>query len=127
MGRANICRGLSYIITKGFPIPIDNKLVNYLGNGYVGPVPVMSIVMIVLVGGASYLLTKHRFGNRVLSIGGNEAAAHLSGINVKQYKILIIQLTNSIIFYNIYLCIYIKRQTYPNSKNLSRNSDMFAF
>lgn len=93
LGSANICRGLSYIITKGFPIPIDNKLVNYLGNGYVGPVPVMSIVMIVLVGGASYLLTKHRFGNRVLSIGGNEAAAHLSGINVKQYKILVYTMT----------------------------------
>lgn len=93
LGSANICRGLSYIITKGFPIPVEDKLVNYLGNGYVGPVPVMSIVMIVLVAAASYLLTRHRFGNRVLSIGGNETAAHLSGINVKQYKILVYTMT----------------------------------
>ena len=54
LGSANICRGLSYIITKGFPIPVENKLINYLGNGYVGSVPVMSIVMIIMVAGSHY-------------------------------------------------------------------------
>lgn len=93
MGSANICRGLSYIITKGFPIPLDHPFVNLLGNGYIGPVPVMSVVMLVLALAFSYLLTRHQFGNRILSIGGNETAALLSGINVKSYKIKVYTMT----------------------------------
>jgi len=93
LGTANICRGLGYIITKGFPIAFKNSFIMALGNGYFGPVPIMTIIMAILVLIAHYLLTKHRFGNRVLSLGGNETAALLSGINVKNYKIMVYTLT----------------------------------
>lgn len=93
MGSANICRGLSYIITKGFPIPLEHPFVNLLGNGYMGPVPVMSAVMLALALAAHYLLTRHQFGNRILGIGGNETAALLSGINVDRYKIKVYTMT----------------------------------
>ncbi len=89
LGMANIARGFTYVITKGFPISLNNGFISDLGNGYWGPIPIMTIIMLGLVGGAHYLLSSTTFGNRILGIGGNETAALLSGINVKRYKILV--------------------------------------
>lgn len=89
LGTANIARGLTYIVTKGFPIATNNQFVLDLGNGYLGPIPIMTIVMIAVILVMAYLLRKNTFGLRVLSIGGNETAAVLSGINVRKYKIIV--------------------------------------
>lgn len=93
LGMANVTRGLSYIITKGFPIAVENPFVLELGNGYWGPVPIMAVIMIVLVAIAVYLLGSTRFGTRIIAIGGNETAAVLSGINVRRYKTMVYTLT----------------------------------
>jgi ribose/xylose/arabinose/galactoside ABC-type transport system permease subunit len=89
LGIANIARGFTYIVTKGFPIATENQFVLDLGNGYIGPIPVMTMVMIAVVIAAAYLLRKNTFGLRVLAIGGNETATVLSGINVKKYKVIV--------------------------------------
>jgi len=89
LGTANIARGFTYIVTKGFPISTDSQFVLDLGNGYWGPIPIMTVIMIVIVIVASYALRKNAFGLRVLSIGGNETAALLSGINVRKYKVIV--------------------------------------
>lgn len=92
LGMANIARGFVYVITKGFSIAVEEPLVIALGNGYFGPVPIMSIVMLVIVIFGAYLLTSTVFGSRVRAIGGNETAAALSGINVKKYKVYVYSL-----------------------------------
>lgn len=89
LGMANVARGLTYIITKGFPVALDNQFVWLLGNGYWGAVPIMAIIMLVVAAILTYLLDKTRFGMRVIAIGGNETAAMLSGINVKRYKTMV--------------------------------------
>ena len=93
LGMANIARGFTYVITKGFPISLNNGFISDLGNGYWGPIPIMTVIMLCLVGSAHYLLSSTTFGNRILGIGGNETAALLSGINVKRYKILVYTIT----------------------------------
>jgi len=89
LGMANIARGFVYVITKGFSIIVDHPFVLGLGNGYIGPVPIMSLVMIAIVIVGAYILTSTVFGSRTRAIGGNEIAASLSGINVKNHKVYI--------------------------------------
>lgn len=92
LGMANIAMGFVYVITRGFSISVDNSLIRALGNGYLGPVPIMSIVMLSIVLIGIYLLNSTTFGSRVRAIGGNEVAASLSGINVNKHKIYVYSL-----------------------------------
>ena len=86
LGMASVCKGIVLVITKGFPIEVTSEFVIALGQGYVGPVPIMAIIMVVLVVIAAFILEKTVFGNRVKALGGNELAASLSGINVNRTK-----------------------------------------
>ena len=92
LGTANIARGFTYIITKGFPINFNNDFIMALGNGYWGSIPIMAVIMIVIVIIGAFVLKRTVFGLRVLSIGGNETAALLSGINVQKNKIIVYSL-----------------------------------
>ena len=61
----------------------------YLGQGYVGPIPVPLIIAltVTLIGWFIYRYTK--FGRVTVAIGGNETAAVLAGINVRRWKLAI--------------------------------------
>jgi ribose/xylose/arabinose/galactoside ABC-type transport system permease subunit len=89
LGMAKIARGVMYVTTRGYPIPTTTQAIVWLGNGYVGPVPVPTILMLVTVIAGTFVLTKTSFGNRVRAIGGNEIAARLSGVNVEGTKIAV--------------------------------------
>jgi ribose transport system permease protein len=89
LGMANIARGLVLVITQGFVVQVDNKVINYLGMGDVGKVPVMALFMPVMVFAGWFLLNKTVFGNHIKALGGNETAARLCGINVGRSKVFI--------------------------------------
>ena len=90
MGMSNILQGCAYLITRGYPISLEPyPTIISIGSDYVGPIPIMTIIMLVLVIFFAIILARSTFGMRVLSIGGNETAAHLSGINVRKYKVLV--------------------------------------
>jgi simple sugar transport system permease protein len=55
------------------------------------PVPGFIFLIVVLV--FSVLMSKFRFGRHIYALGGNEAAAHLSGINVAKVKIIVFSLS----------------------------------
>ena len=94
-----VARGLAFMYTQGRPIEIDNDPYDALGSGLVlqgltralhfPGLPVPVIVMLLVVAGASYVLTQTRFGRYVFAIGGNEEAARLSGIDVGRVKLLV--------------------------------------
>lgn len=52
-------------------------------------VPNLAIIMVVVVAGAYFILTKTAFGRHVYSTGGNEEATYLSGVNVNRVKFLV--------------------------------------
>lgn len=89
LGIAKIVRGVMYVVTRGYPIPTHTPFIVALGNGYIGPIPIPTVVMALIVAAGAYLLQGTVFGNRLKAIGGNETAARLSGINVDRSKIYI--------------------------------------
>ncbi|HZI17285.1 MAG TPA: ABC transporter permease [Pyrinomonadaceae bacterium] len=87
-------RGVAQVISKGGQlIPFSNPTFEYLGKGYVGPVPVQIVIMVLAVAAAVFLVRMTNFGRYVAAVGGNEAAARLSGIRVHRTKITVYALS----------------------------------
>lgn len=93
LGMANIARGIIYVITQGFSISVSDPIILGIGVGNIGPVPILSIMMFIIVLIGVYLLDSTVFGTRVKAIGGNELAARLSGIKVNKNKIAVYVMT----------------------------------
>lgn len=77
-----VLEGLAYIICKGVPIFGFPKSFSVIGQGYVGPIPVPVIIMIVILALGAFILNSTYFGRYFYAVGGNAEAAKLSGINV---------------------------------------------
>jgi ribose transport system permease protein len=94
LGTLSMGRGLMYWITHGWPVTLsfEHPFLE-LGQGYVGPVPVPVIVMLIMVVAASIFLKRTFIGRYVYAVGGNEEAAHLSGIRVDGVKVLVYTLS----------------------------------
>lgn len=85
LGVMTLGRGLALVYTDGKPITGLPESFRFLGNGYLGPIP-MPIVIAFIVFGVAYIgLTKMKFGEYIYAIGNNERAARLCGIPVKRY------------------------------------------
>lgn len=97
LGTLSIGRGLIYVITKGFPITPDvPESYSFIGQGYMGFVPLPVIAMLVLMVIFTIVMNKTRFGRHVYAIGGNETAAKLSGVKTDLTKILVYVLSGVI-------------------------------
>lgn len=82
-------RGLVYIYTDGNNIIVRDAdpWFNFLGSGYVGPVPFPIIVFLLIWLIALFVLKNTVFGRHVYAVGANEDAAKLYGINVNRVKV----------------------------------------
>lgn len=89
----NIMFGLAYIICGGQSIAGFADSFRIIGQGYVGPVPIPVILMIVFFAIGGFVLNRTYFGRSLYAIGGNEEAAKLSGINVNRVKRLVYMLS----------------------------------
>ena len=88
--------GASFIFSHGRPVALTSPDFQHTGIGsFLGPItnalhlpsiPVPVVWMLVVVGLASLVLNRTRFGRYVFAIGGNEEAARLAGINVARVK-----------------------------------------
>jgi ribose transport system permease protein len=93
LGTMSIARGLSYAITGGFPLPNLPESFKYMGQGYVGPIPVPVILLVIFGIIFSIFLDSTIIGRRVYATGGNEEAAIVSGINTKKIKLIVYSLS----------------------------------
>ena len=95
LGMLSIARGLTYLLASGLKgtvasnVPMRDEAVNFLGGGYVGPVPVPVIEMIGLVIAFSLFLKYTVLGRQIYAVGSNEQAARLSGVPVTLVKIFV--------------------------------------
>ncbi|NLB50423.1 MAG: ABC transporter permease [Clostridiaceae bacterium] len=85
----NIFRGLALTLTRGRPIPIVvPHYADIFGNGRLfGVIPSPAIISLILLVVAWFLYKHTKFGFYVRSIGGNEEAARVAGINIAKVKI----------------------------------------
>ena len=88
MASMSILEGLAFIISGGLPIFGFPESFSFLGQGYLGPIPVPVVIMIVILAIGSFVLNRTYFGRYFYAVGGNEEAAMLSGIGVDRVKIL---------------------------------------
>jgi len=87
-------RGVAQVLSNGGQlIPFSNASFEYLGNGVVAGVPVQVVVMALAVGLAIFAMRATPFGRYVVAVGGNEAAARLSGIRVHRTKVTVYALS----------------------------------
>ena len=93
LGFLSIYKGFTYLITNGREITIEGKF-TFLGRTYVNfsdafkiGMPVVIFLALTII--VWFLLKYTKFGRRVYAVGGNENAAYLAGINVKNFKLLL--------------------------------------
>lgn len=87
LGTMLILQGLAFVITGGYPIFGLPKAFTFLGQGYLGMIPVPVIIFIVVTTMAWFVLSKTYFGRYVYAMGGNPEAARLAGVNVERMRI----------------------------------------
>lgn len=89
LGTASIYKGLGYIFAQSRNIMGFPDAFRWFGQGFIGPIPVPIIVMIIVALIGAFVLNKTYFGRFVFALGGNEEAARLAGVNVKRMKVLL--------------------------------------
>src|SRR6201993_3234212 len=93
LGMLTFWRGIAFICTSGTPIPITDATYYYVGNGYLAGIPIPSIILLLTLCAAAFVLHLTPFGRCVYAIGSNEEAAHLSGVPNQRYKLLVYTLS----------------------------------
>lgn len=93
LGFMSIYKGFTYLITNGREITIEGKF-EFLGRTYFNITDSfrlgMPIVILLVLSILMWLVLKYtKFGRSVYAVGGNENAAFLAGINVKNFKLLL--------------------------------------
>lgn len=85
----SICRGAAYIVANGQPVSVDSNAFMQFGDGYLGPIPLPVIYMLVLLFLIYLLLNKTRMGRHIYAVGGSPTAAKFSGINISKVQIFV--------------------------------------
>ena len=90
LGILSVARGAALTIADGQTITGYSTGFRWIGSGTIGNtgIPVQIIFMLMLYAIMHYILKYRKFGRYIYSIGGNEEATRLSGINVRKYKTL---------------------------------------
>ena len=86
----SMARGAALTLADGQTITGYSEGFRWIGVGVIPgtQVPVQIVFMIIFYLIAFYIMRYRKFGRYIYSIGGNEEATRLSGINTVQYKIM---------------------------------------
>lgn len=87
MASMNAINGAAFLISGGQPVFGFDDSFAFMGQGYLGIIPIPTIIMFGMFIIGAFVLKKTTFGRSLYAIGGNEEAARLSGVNVDRTKI----------------------------------------
>ncbi len=87
LAMSRVIYGFTYWLSDGAivfnGIPDSFKV---LGTNKIGPIPYLTILMIIAVIIFYYIMKSTALGRKLYAIGGNETASQIAGVNVKKYK-----------------------------------------
>ncbi len=89
LGTMSVYQGLAYVVTNGTPVYNVPQSFVLMLNSYIGGVPIVVLIVIVVAVLAWLLLRRTVFGQNVIATGGSEETAWLSGVRVNRVKILV--------------------------------------
>jgi simple sugar transport system permease protein len=81
-------RGIAQLITGGFQVRIDNTAYNFLGNGFIGGLPVAPILASALFLAVWLWLRRTAMGLFIEATGDNETASRFAGLATGRIKCL---------------------------------------
>jgi ribose transport system permease protein len=87
LGMYGVARGAAYLIAGGTTVPVSNPILGAIGNGALGPVPIVVLVTAAALLVLHYVLSQTRFGQYTYAIGGNRQAAVRAGIDVRSVTV----------------------------------------
>lgn len=81
-----ICRGITYVLTRGTPIKLTAlpEGCRELGKGTVAGIPYVVILFVALTIAVHFLLKRSKVLRRNVYVGSNEKAARFSGVNTQK-------------------------------------------
>ncbi|HKX24965.1 MAG TPA: ABC transporter permease [Actinomycetota bacterium] len=80
-------RGLVYVYSDTPITPDDPSFRTVLGGGFVGPIPVPVIIMLVCYAAVWLFIGRTSPGRAIVAIGGNAEAVRLAGVNVRRHVV----------------------------------------
>ena len=97
LATTNIIRAAAFLFSGVRTVPAFDPGFRWIGSAHVFRIiPVGLFVVLILYWIVNYLTTKRKLGTYMYAVGGNEAVAKLSGINVKRVKFLTYTMTGTI-------------------------------
>ena len=89
LGMQMIVYGVCLVITGAVPIGNFRKDFTNIAQGNLAGIPYLFIYLVIAMAIMWFVFNYTRHGKYMYAIGGNEAAAEVSGVNVKKTKIMI--------------------------------------
>lgn len=86
LGMGMLLKGICQELTDAHPVACKNLSFMKIGNGMIGPVPLLIVYMLVFLGIFYFVLKYTGYGRNCYAIGGNYEVAKNSGINALGIK-----------------------------------------
>ena len=84
-----IARTAALVLTDGEVVSGLSGPAEWLGSGFVGPIPAPVIIFAVAAVACDFVLSRTKFGSHVYAVGGNEESAKKVGISVSRVLITV--------------------------------------
>ena len=89
LGTMLVLQGVAYLITGGYPITGMPEAFQFIGQGYIGIIPVPVIIFVLFIIFGAILMNKTYIGRYIYALGGNKEAARLAGIDVDKLTVMV--------------------------------------
>ena len=89
LGTMTIGRGVALLACSGMQVIDLSESYEGLANSEFLGIPILIILFALVFVIFQYMLKNTRFGRHIYAVGGNETAAHVSGLNINKIKILV--------------------------------------